>query len=156
MGNEKNEVAIEETNEKQVLADTTVTNVIAEPVAEIEENDFEKTARKRIRREASELSGRKDPFEGFDFPQDIDTTKSDIIKKFARKEGDTGSPEVQVALLTARIASLNEHLALHVKDFHSRRGLLKMVGQRRGMLKYLMKEDIDRYRNVVKELGLRK
>lgn len=82
--------------------------------------------------------------------------KQGIIEKFQMHEGDTGSPEVQVAILTERINHLNEHLKTHKKDHHSRRGLLKMVGQRRGMLKYLMKEDIDRYRNVVKELGLRK
>jgi len=71
-------------------------------------------------------------------------------------EGDTGSPEVQIAILTERINHLNEHLKSHKKDHHSRRGLLMMVGQRRGLLNYLMKEDIERYRTVVKELGLRK
>ena len=82
--------------------------------------------------------------------------KQAIIAEFATKEGDTGSPEVQVALLTARINHLNEHLKVHKKDHHSRRGLLKMVGQRRGMLNYLKKKDIERYRALIAELGLRK
>ena len=82
--------------------------------------------------------------------------KSAIIAKFARKDGDTGSPEVQVALLTARINHLNEHLKLNKKDHHSRRGLLLMVGQRRGLLDYLKKTDIERYRDLIAKLGLRK
>ncbi|HOD92594.1 MAG TPA: 30S ribosomal protein S15 [Clostridia bacterium] len=82
--------------------------------------------------------------------------KQGIIQKFQLHEGDTGSPEVQIAILTERINHLNEHLKFHKKDHHSRRGLLKMVGQRRGLLNCLMKEDIERYRTVVKELGLRK
>ena len=83
-------------------------------------------------------------------------TKLEIIKKYGRSEGDTGSPEVQVALLTERIKSLTEHLKVHKKDHHSRRGLLMMVGQRRGLLKYLEKTDIERYRSLIEELGLRK
>ncbi len=82
--------------------------------------------------------------------------KQEIIKKFASHEGDTGSPEVQIALLTERINHLNEHLAVHKQDNHSRRGLLKMVGKRRALLDYLKSTDIERYRNVVAELGLRK
>lgn len=83
-------------------------------------------------------------------------TKEAIIKEYARKEGDTGSPEVQVALLTARINHLNEHLKDHAKDHHSHRGLLLMVGQRRSMLEYLKRVDIERYRALVAKLGLRK
>ncbi|MDP4144359.1 MAG: 30S ribosomal protein S15 [Bacillota bacterium] len=83
-------------------------------------------------------------------------TKQQLIEKFARHEGDTGSPEVQIALLTERINHLNDHLKMHKKDHHSRRGLLMMVGQRRGLLNYLAKEDIERYRSLIKELGLRK
>ena len=82
--------------------------------------------------------------------------KQAIIKDNARHEGDTGSPEVQVALLTARINHLNEHLKLNKNDHHSRRGLLLMVGQRRGLLDYLKKTDIERYRALVAQLGLRK
>ncbi|MBQ3053573.1 MAG: 30S ribosomal protein S15 [Clostridia bacterium] len=82
--------------------------------------------------------------------------KQAIIKEFAIHEGDTGSPEVQIAVLTSRINSLNEHLKTHKKDNHSRRGLLKMVGQRRGLLQYLTKVDIERYRAIVEKLGLRK
>lgn len=82
--------------------------------------------------------------------------KQEIILKYATHEGDTGSTEVQVALLTERINHLNEHLKTHKKDHHSRRGLLKMVGQRRGLLNYLMKEDIERYRNLIARLKLRK
>lgn len=82
--------------------------------------------------------------------------KSDIITKYARREGDTGSPEVQIALLTERINHLTEHLKLHKKDFHSRRGLLMMVGKRRGLLDYLKRKDIERYRTLLKELNLRK
>ena len=82
--------------------------------------------------------------------------KQEIIAKYARTEGDTGSPEVQVALLTARINDLQEHFKMHPKDHHSRRGLLKMVGQRRGLLAYLKKTDIERYRALIERLGLRK
>ena len=82
--------------------------------------------------------------------------KSEIIKAHQTHDGDTGSPEVQIALLTARINHLTEHLKVHAKDDHSRRGLLKMVGQRRGLLKYLEKIDIQRYRAIVEKLGLRK
>lgn len=82
--------------------------------------------------------------------------KQSIIEKFARSEGDTGSPEVQVALLTERIRELTEHLSTHKKDHHSRRGLLKMVGKRRNLLKYLKESDIERYRALIAELGLRK
>ncbi|WP_297518828.1 30S ribosomal protein S15 [uncultured Clostridium sp.] len=82
--------------------------------------------------------------------------KQEIIVKYGRHEGDTGSPEVQIALLTERINYLTDHLKTHKKDHHSRRGLLMMVGQRRGLLNYLTKEDIERYRTVIKELGLRR
>jgi small subunit ribosomal protein S15 len=84
------------------------------------------------------------------------TKKAEIINEYKTKEGDTGSPEVQVAILTFRINDLNEHLKIHKKDFHSRRGLLKMVGQRRNLLNYLKNKDIDRYRNLIARLGLRK
>ena len=83
-------------------------------------------------------------------------TKEAIIKEYARHEGDTGSPEVQIALLTARINHLNEHLKLNKKDHHSRRGLLLMVGKRRGLLDYLKKTDIESYRALIAQLGLRK
>lgn len=82
--------------------------------------------------------------------------KSQIIQEYARHEGDTGSPEVQVALLTERINHLNEHLKEHKSDHHSRRGLLLMVGQRRGMLNYLRETDIERYRSLIASLNLRK
>ena len=82
--------------------------------------------------------------------------KQEIIAKYGRKEGDTGSPEVQIALLTGRIQDLTEHLKVHKKDHHSRRGLLMMVGQRRSLLDYLKKTDIERYRAIVASLGLRK
>ena len=82
--------------------------------------------------------------------------KSAIIAEYATHEGDTGSPEVQIALLTARITLLTEHLKEHKKDHHSRRGLLKMVGQRRGLLNYLKDKDIVKYRELINELGLRK
>ncbi len=82
--------------------------------------------------------------------------KDQIIKEYARHEGDTGSPEVQVALLTERINHLNEHLTDHKKDHHSRRGLLLMVGQRRGLLAYLKQTDIERYRTLIARLNLRK
>ncbi|HEY5584912.1 MAG TPA: 30S ribosomal protein S15 [Ruminiclostridium sp.] len=82
--------------------------------------------------------------------------KSEIITKFQIHEGDTGSSEVQVAILTERINHLNDHLKFHKKDHHSRRGLLKMVGARRGLLNYLQKNDIERYRAIIEKLGLRK
>ena len=82
--------------------------------------------------------------------------KTSIIQSNRTHETDTGSPEVQVAILTARIAELTEHLKQHPKDNHSRRGLLKMVGQRRSMLNYLMKKDVNRYRELIKKLGIRK
>lgn len=82
-------------------------------------------------------------------------TKQEIIQTYALHEGDTGSPEVQIALLTARINHLNEHLKLHKKDHHSRRGLLKMVGQRRGLLNYLKETDIERYRAIAASLNIR-
>ena len=82
--------------------------------------------------------------------------KAEIMKKFAVHEGDTGSPEVQIALLTARISYLTEHLKEHKKDHHSRRGLLKMVGQRRRLLSYLSKKNIERYREILTQLNLRK
>ena len=82
--------------------------------------------------------------------------KNEIIKQHAMHEGDTGSPEVQIALLTARINHLNEHLKEHKQDNHSRRGLLKMVGKRRGLLDYLKEKDINRYRAIIEALGLRK
>lgn len=82
--------------------------------------------------------------------------KQDIIAKYQTHEGDTGSPEVQIALLTERIAHLTEHLKIHKKDNHSRRGLLMMVGRRRSLLKYLEGIDIERYRAIVEKLGLRK
>lgn len=81
--------------------------------------------------------------------------KKDIIVKFQQHEGDTGSPEVQIALLTTRINELTEHFKIHKKDHHSRRGLLKLVGQRRALLNYLKKSDFNRYRAIVTELGLR-
>ncbi|HOJ79864.1 MAG TPA: 30S ribosomal protein S15 [Clostridiales bacterium] len=82
--------------------------------------------------------------------------KAEIIEKYKLHENDTGSPEVQIALLTERINHLNEHLKVHKKDHHSRRGLLKMVGQRRGLLNYLMRKDIERYREIIDKLNLRK
>ena len=82
--------------------------------------------------------------------------KQQIIKEYALKEGDTGSPEVQIAVLTYRINDLNEHLKVHKKDHHSRRGLLKMVGQRRNLLAYLKDKDLERYRTLIARLGLRK
>ena len=84
------------------------------------------------------------------------TGKKEIIEKFATHEGDTGSPEVQIALLSDRISYLTDHFKTHGKDHHSRRGLLKMVGQRRSLLKYLQKKDINRYRSLIQELGIRK
>lgn len=82
--------------------------------------------------------------------------KQAIMKEYATHEGDTGSPEVQIAVLTKRINDLTEHLNEHHKDHHSRRGLLKMVGHRRNLLAYLQKTDIERYRAIVQKLGLRK
>ena len=82
--------------------------------------------------------------------------KAEIIKQFARDEKDTGSAEVQIAILTHEIASLTGHLKEHKHDYHSTRGLLKKVGQRRSMLNYLKKKDINRYRDVIEKLGLRK
>ena len=82
--------------------------------------------------------------------------KQEIIENFKRHEGDTGSPEVQIALLTERITYLTEHFKMHKKDHHSRRGLLKMVGQRRRLLDYLVKQDIERYRTIIKALGIRR
>lgn len=82
--------------------------------------------------------------------------KKEIIEKNKVHEGDTGSPEVQVALLTQRIKDLTEHFKVHTKDHHSRRGLLKLVGQRRRLLNYLKRKDINRYRSLIQELGIRK
>lgn len=82
--------------------------------------------------------------------------KTDIINKYARKEGDTGSLEVQIAILTARIQELTEHLKENKKDHHSRRGLLKMVGKRRGLLQYLKNKDIEGYRTLIEKLEIRK
>ena len=82
--------------------------------------------------------------------------KQEIINTYKRDEKDTGSPEVQVALLTERINELTEHLKVHKKDNHSRRGLLKMVGKRRNLLNYLAKKDVQRYRDIIAKLGLRK
>jgi len=84
------------------------------------------------------------------------TGKAQLIETHQRKAGDTGSPEVQVALLTARINGLTEHFKTHVKDHHSRRGLLKMVSQRRRMLDYLKRSDVEKYKQVLERLGLRK
>ena len=82
--------------------------------------------------------------------------KQEIINTYKREENDTGSPEVQIALLTERISELTEHLKVHPKDNHSRRGLLKMVGKRRNLLNYLTKKDIQRYRDIAQKLSLRK
>ncbi len=82
--------------------------------------------------------------------------KTAVINEYARTPGDTGSPEVQVAILTARIQELTEHLRVNPKDHHSRRGMLKMIGQRRGLLNYLKSKDIERYRQLIDRLGLRK
>ena len=82
--------------------------------------------------------------------------KSKVIAEYATHEGDTGSPEVQIAILTKRINDLTEHLKTHKKDHHSRRGLLEMVGQRRNLLNYVMKKDIERYRSIIARLGIRK
>jgi len=82
--------------------------------------------------------------------------KAEIIAAYGRKPGDTGSPEVQIAILTERITELTEHMKKNPKDFHSNRGLLKMVGQRRGLLDYLKGKDIERYRALIEKLGIRK
>ena len=82
--------------------------------------------------------------------------KSEVVQKFARAPGDTGSPEVQIALLSERISYLTEHFKVHAKDHHSRRGLLKLVGQRRRLLDYLKSKDSDRYADLIKRLGIRK
>ena len=82
--------------------------------------------------------------------------KTEIIKEYATHEGDTGSPEVQIAVLTERINELNEHLKNHPKDYNTRRGLLKIVGHRRNLLAYLAKKDIERYRAIIKKLNIRK
>lgn len=82
--------------------------------------------------------------------------KQEIINQYKLHEGDTGSPEVQIAILTDRINHLNEHLKMHKKDHHSRRGLLKMVGQRRGLLNYLKDKDIERYRTIIAKLDIRR
>lgn len=86
----------------------------------------------------------------------LNEEKQNIISEHARSDGDTGSPEVQVALLTRRISELTEHLKTHPKDHHSRRGLLLMVGRRRRLLTYLNKEDVERYRSIIGKLGLRR
>lgn len=86
----------------------------------------------------------------------LKSEKDAIIKEYATHEGDTGSPEVQIALLTKRIQDLTEHLKTHKKDHHSRRGLLKMVGKRRNLLAYLTKVDVERYRSIIARLGIRK
>lgn len=82
--------------------------------------------------------------------------KQEVIKKYARNEGDTGSPEVQIAVLTSEIIALTEHIKVHTHDFHSKRGLLQKVGKRRSLLNYLMKTDVAKYRDVIKKLELRK
>lgn len=82
--------------------------------------------------------------------------KQELLKEFGQHESDTGSPEVQIAILSDRIKNLTEHFKLHVKDNHSRRGLLKLVGQRRRLLNYLINKDIERYRAIIKKLGIRK
>ena len=86
----------------------------------------------------------------------MEINKQEIIAKYGRTPNDTGSPEVQIALLTARISLLTDHLKMHKKDHHSRRGLLKMVGQRRGLLAYLKKTDLEGYRALIEKLGIRK
>jgi len=82
--------------------------------------------------------------------------KTEVIKEFATKEGDTGSPEVQIAVLSAQIDELNEHLQKHIHDFHSRRGLYMMIGQRRRLLSYLRKSNVERYQTLIQKLGLRR
>lgn len=83
-------------------------------------------------------------------------SKQEMIEKYRMHEKDTGSPEIQIALLTNRINYLTEHFKVHTKDYHSRRGLLKLVGQRRRLLNYLTKKDIKRYQNIIQQLGIRK
>ncbi|HNZ27263.1 MAG TPA: 30S ribosomal protein S15 [Spirochaetota bacterium] len=83
-------------------------------------------------------------------------SKKELIKQFGKNEKDTGSPEVQIALLTERVKYLTEHLKSHVKDFHSRRGLLMLVGKRRRLLDYLKNKEIERYRSIISDLGIRK
>ena len=83
-------------------------------------------------------------------------TKAEVIEKYKRHDGDTGSPEVQIALITGRINLLTDHFKAHPKDHHSRRGLLKLVGQRRRLLDYLKGKNLDKYRDIIKELGLRR
>ena len=105
------------------------------------------------------LSDEKRSQRGYEKTEEIKMDKelkSQVIEQYKLHEGDTGSPEVQIALLTARINHLNEHLKMHKKDHHSRRGLLKMVGQRRGLLNYLKEKDIERYRAILASLNLRK
>ena len=111
-----------------------------------------------LRREIEDLKGLISSYETLHelSQKELSEAKQAIIKEYARTEGDTGSPEVQVAVLTARIEELTEHLKVHHKDHHSRRGLLKMVGQRRGLLDYLKKTDIERYRALIEKLGIRK
>jgi small subunit ribosomal protein S15 len=82
--------------------------------------------------------------------------KKALIQAYGRRDGDTGSPEVQIALLTERINGLTEHFKSHVKDHHSRRGLLRLIGQRRGLLEYLRRTEIERYRQILEKLGLRR
>jgi small subunit ribosomal protein S15 len=82
--------------------------------------------------------------------------KQELIKEFAKSDGDTGSPEVQIAVLSERILNLTEHMKIHKKDFHSRRGLLMMVGQRRRLLNYLKKKEMGRYAAIIERLGLRR
>ncbi|AEV95121.1 30S ribosomal protein S15 [Pediococcus claussenii] len=82
--------------------------------------------------------------------------KNELIKQYARHEGDTGSAEVQIAVLTADINEINDHLKIHRKDFHSQRGLMKKIGHRRNLLAYLRKNDVQRYRDLIKSLGLRR
>ena len=89
-------------------------------------------------------------------PLHYETKKQGVVEKFRTHERDTGSPEVQVALLTERIQYLTEHFKTHKKDHHSRRGLLKLVGQRRRLLDYLKKQDMERYRTIIDKLGIRK
>ena len=86
----------------------------------------------------------------------MDINKQEIIEKYKLHEGDTGSPEVQIALLTARINHLNEHLKINKKDHHSRRGLLQLVNRRRSLLDYLKKKDVERYKGLIEKLGLRR
>ena len=86
----------------------------------------------------------------------LQAKKTEIIKEFATKEGDTGSPEVQIAVLSAQINELNEHLQTHIHDFHSRRGLYMMIGQRRRLLSYLRGKDVERYQTLIQKLGLRR